>query len=160
MDNLNYDQYIDRLSQVINMKLIGNPIFEDNPRLIPEDPGPQLPDGLEHPALHLPPGFLAFITAINYELYLPCKLSKRSFPQLLLRAPDDVTVGEMNQQKAISFNTALISRVYQKQTILRISRCLNGTQVTLQFWLQAWPMASWYSQTSPVFPFGKVFKPI
>ena len=151
MDNLNYDQYIDRLSQVINMKLIGNPIFEDNPRLIPEDPGPQLPDGLEHPALHLPPGFLAFITAINYELYLPCKLSKRSFPQLLLRAPDDVTVGEMNQQKAISFNTALISRVYQKQTILRISRCLNGTQVTLQSWLQAWPMASWYVQTSPVF---------
>ena len=29
-----------------------------------------------------------------------------------------MTVGELNQQKAISFNTALISRVYQRQTIL------------------------------------------
>ena len=29
-----------------------------------------------------------------------------------------MTVGELNQQKAISFNAALISRVYQIQTIL------------------------------------------
>ena len=143
MDNLNYDQYIDRLSQVIMMELI----FYDNPRLIPEDPGPQLPDGLEYPALHLPPGFN---TAINCELF-PLQALKQSSPQLLLRAPDDVTVGEKNNKKSY---TNLISRVYQKQIVLEIStgqsRCLNGTQVTLQSWLQAWPMASWYAQTSPV----------
>ena len=56
MDNLNYDQYIDRLSQVIR-NLIGK-----DDLLLAEDSGSQLSDGLEHSPLHLPSGISS-----NYE---------------------------------------------------------------------------------------------
>ena len=68
-------------------------------------------------------------------------------PQLLLRAPDDVTVGQRNQK----FHQVWFLKLPMgdlRKLLLIMSRCLSGTRPTPPSLLPAWPTGSWLTSHS------------